>query len=413
MAAVPNYGLLSTMADGIKEGLIGFQTMAASRRSQQMQDMQAQSQGYEKDENGNYVMNDQVKDLMNQHRQLQAKQFQNENDAFDPTSKLSDSSRQMAKGYLNQIKPATPADENGEGGTPGLGDQTITDDMSKSDIDGLLQHYDKFQSGLMAKKYQADMGYQGKQLGADTSIQNTNTKAQATQNQFSQRQGLMNERIGQGDERIHNQNLSKVNSDPIATGLLTTYNNLQNSVSNFDKGGRTPQEFGELQQSLRSNLGIKGTSGVDERGETYWKSVGLSGDKVKQILFGDPVDVTNSDPKAVEMILGLAKNEMANKQTQYQAQVNKLKAGHSTFYKNHPELSQDYDATVSAGLGQMGQPSQGAGLMQPAQGGGQVGNNAPQMQGTDQMTPDVMNYAKTHNITPAQALAVKLQRAGQ
>jgi len=78
MATVPNYGLLSNMADGIREGMIGYQTMLQGQRQQQMHDMMAQQQGFSKDQNGNWVMDPQRQQEMQQQRQYLTKHYQNQ-----------------------------------------------------------------------------------------------------------------------------------------------------------------------------------------------------------------------------------------------------------------------------------------------------------------------------------------------
>lgn len=170
--------------------------------------------------------------------------------------------------------------------------------------------------------------------------------------------GQTNIRIDGQNERYsnsaHDRNLVAMAKDKPLNDLLTTRNNLVNAAKTFEEGGRSPAEFAELQQAVRSNLGIKSGSGVHERQETYWKSMGLNAQKAEQILFGKPVDVMNSSPEAVNQVLGLVRIELENKNKQATGRLGQLKAGKRTFYgkKGNEGLSEDYDSAGQAYIDQ-------------------------------------------------------------
>lgn len=303
-AGLPNYGLLDTMASGLKEGMLAYQTTQNAQRQNQLMNL---AYGVQQGQNGLEYTPQKQQELDTQ-RQLQTQQSQHQLDALDPDSDVSQNARQLAQSTGVKLK----------------GNESAAD---LKDFSGLL-------------------GQSVKNTGL---LQSAQARAQA-QNSSPMAQNRMDIQT----ERLHNQNLAKVNNDPTATQLINTTNNLQNAMSNFKNGGATPQEFNELQQAVRSNVGIKGTSGVDERSETYLKSLGISKDKLTQFLSGNPQSVMESDPNFASQIMNVANLEIGNKKQQYQAQVGKLTAGHNSFYSKHPELKADFDAAVQAGNSQMG-----------------------------------------------------------
>lgn len=316
--ATPDYGLIGGLGEGLKQGLLAYSKQKQLKRENQIQDLTA---GVTTDENGDV----QAGPGLLAKQQAQQAEYQRQQAAATPGSK-------SAQDYAAAIK--------GAGVTiPNAGD------LSEEQIQKAQSVYEA-------------------QMNREAAL----ARAQAG-NQFKQ------ERVSQGDERIHNQNLSKVNNDPTATQLVNTTNNLKNAVANYQKGGATPQEFQELQQAVRSNLGLKGTSGVDERASTYLDSLGIRADKITQFLTGDPKSVMESDPKFGDQITKLANLEIENKKGQYRDQVGKLTAGHKSFYNNHPDLKDDFEAAVGAGNVQMGVAPQG--LVQPQTASPQQGLISP------------------------------------
>ena len=169
--------------------------------------------------------------------------------------------------------------------------------------------------------------------------------------------GAGNPRLAQGDQRIHNANVTKLNSDKNLNDLFTTSNNLQNAISNFEKGGGSPQEFMELQQAVRSNTGIKGAGGISEREETYLHSLGINKDKFLQFVTGNTQSVLESDPVFAKQIIGLAKLDLGNKKTQADDLINQLSEGHKSFYNSHEDLKADYDDTIKRARSRIKVPS--------------------------------------------------------
>lgn len=150
--------------------------------------------------------------------------------------------------------------------------------------------------------------------------------------------------------QTHTAAVKAITDDSYTKQLLTSKQNLENAIQNYEKGGATPQEFAELQQAVRANLGIKGQTGVGERQESYLKSVGLSIDKVNQFLSGNPQSVLESDPAFSNQILGLARLEVANKSQQGLQQIDKNSKRYKSFYQAPGMAAHqpDFEATLDA-----------------------------------------------------------------
>lgn len=155
---------------------------------------------------------------------------------------------------------------------------------------------------------------------------------------------------------VHQKALNSVNSRPVQT-LLTGFQNLDNAINNFTKGGATAAEYNELQQAVRSNMGVKGSGGVEERAKTYANSTGINASALIQFLTGDPQSVLKSSPKLAEQIISVAKLEMENKKKQASGLLDTHAKGYKTFYKKHPDLRDDFEATKSGILNQFSSTS--------------------------------------------------------
>jgi hypothetical protein len=254
---------------------------------------------------------------------------------LDPSSPVSAAKREMYNQQTGKIAPESMAgadiDESMKMISPGI--HNI----------GLI--------GVQEKKGQTAQDIQGQK--GDTSLKAAQIAADARVKASQQGLGLREDSL---NERVHNQQLKTINNDQTLNQLQTSHNNLANAIQLFQQGGATPQEFHELQQAVRGNLGMKGGSGVGERESTYLKSLGISADSVKQFLTGNPQSVIESDPKFAEQIVNLAKMEMKNKETMAGAQLDRLKNGRSSFYQKigNEGRSQDMENTINARKAQFG-----------------------------------------------------------
>lgn len=165
-------------------------------------------------------------------------------------------------------------------------------DMSKALLDGITK--------LKAGSKTNSEGLQSSQIMALMSGMN---------NSFADRQGLADDKNA---NIMHRQVVAAIkNNKPLAT-QVSQYQNLGaalNVLANADTV--TPQQLHEAQQAIRSNIGIKGTGGVDERKETYYTSLGLNAANWMQFLTSEPQDI-KKDRKLLEHVKQLAGLEMAN-----------------------------------------------------------------------------------------------------
>lgn len=157
------------------------------------------------------------------------------------------------------------------------------------------------------------------------------------------------------DSTAHQATLRYLRNDKNLRDKLVQYQNISNALNNYASADvHTPQQFDELQQAVRANLGIKGSSGVGERERTQLNSLGLSADRIGQILTGKPADVKNADFDA--HIKNLASLEGANIKQQYSSRLNAIAAGNGSMYARRPDLASDLQEAISANAAQVAAP---------------------------------------------------------
>lgn len=154
-------------------------------------------------------------------------------------------------------------------------------------------------------------------------------------------QDVATERLDQRNMALHNQNVNKLMGDAQINKRVNQYNNLKNALANIE-GGIVPttESFNELQQSVRSNLGIKGTSVGEERASTYLTGLPMKVAELRQFLSMQPQDVRKYGGTAfLEHVTALARREMGNIQKLADKEVKGHEAGRSPLYTKHPELA--------------------------------------------------------------------------
>ena len=193
------------------------------------------------------------------------------------------------------------------------------------------------------------------------------------------RQSLIDDKADTKDRREHERVLTRISSNPNAKARLTQYQNLDNALKVItDAESLTPQQIHEFQQAVRSNLGIKGTSGVGEREETYFKTLGLNAASFQQFLTGDPANIAK-DSKLLKHFIDLARVEQKNIAKQFDKSLGAASAGHASMYARRADLKADLQDALSAqreslglvpggmvGQGLVGEPKAGAGTTSPA-----------------------------------------------
>jgi len=169
------------------------------------------------------------------------------------------------------------------------------------------------------------------ELAATKSDINASNRADVGTDLIQQRRDLMN----------HAQVVSKLKSDTLLNQRLTQYNNLSNALAIVaDAKTLTPQQIAEFQQAVRSNIGVKGTGGVDERADTQIKTLGLNSANLRQFITGDPVELAK-DSKLVHHLQDLARVEQNNISKQKNARISALSAGFKSMYQRRPDLWAD------------------------------------------------------------------------
>ena len=163
----------------------------------------------------------------------------------------------------------------------------------------------------------------------------------------SGRQDLQNQRLDFG---MHKDIVGKIKTDKVLGSRLTQFSNLQNALTAVEKPDVTPvQQVAELQQAIRKNMGIGGSSGVSERSHTYMDSVGMNAAGFQQFLTGDPVDVAKNHPELLNHIKQVARIEMEQIAKQKDSRLKTLTAGaDETVYARNPKMKRDLDSAAQA-----------------------------------------------------------------
>lgn len=300
MADTNNYGLLNNITQGIREGMIQYQTVRNQNRQNQLYNL---AHGIQEGENGLELTPEMQQQKQAERGLLQSKYAESQRALReeDPTSKESTALRDFISAQTGKDVPSN---------------------VSGAQLKGA---YGLMGTGMKTEQMAAALG--ARQANQDRSFELRNDSMVL---------------------KNHGQALKSITEDKQLSPLLQSYQNLENAKQNFMKGGATPQEFSELQQAVRSNAGIKGTSGVGERTETYLHSLGINKDKFMQFVTGDPQSVIKSDPEFAKQILGLVELEQENKKKQAVAQIDKKATGFKTFY-NRPGMDdyrQDFQNTI-------------------------------------------------------------------
>lgn len=159
------------------------------------------------------------------------------------------------------------------------------------------------------------------------------------------------------DQSVHQKVLAKLKGDTVLSQRLSQYGNLTNALSVIaDAKSLTPQQISEFQQSVRSNLGIKGVGGVDEREKTYINTLGLTFERWAQFLTGDPASISK-DSNLVQHFIDLANLERKSIGGIMDKRISALAAGNASVYKRRPDLKSDLIGVTEALKSQYQEPA--------------------------------------------------------
>jgi len=200
----------------------------------------------------------------------------------------------------------------------------------------------------------------------------------------------------------HQKNIAALKKDPNLTARLNQMNNLGAALNNLSNAEHlTPQQFDEAQQAIRANLGIKGSSGIGERDKTQLNDLGLNADRWAQFLTGKPADIDKNDPM-LGHIKDLARLEQDNINKQVNSRISAVTGGNDWLYSDpkYKKYKDSLDSLIGATKNQFNVPSGGL-IKQPGLISGA---------GAQSFTPDVIEYAVEHGITPELANQIKIGR---
>ncbi len=199
------------------------------------------------------------------------------------------------------------------------------------------------------------------------------TAAQIGLNRNERADENINIRKDTQDRREHERVLTRLNANPQARQKLGQYLGLDNALSIITEADHlTPETIHEFQQTLRSNMGMKGQGGVGEREETYFKSLSLNAARMGEFLTGDPATLAK-DQAFVTHLKQMAEIEKKNISNQFDRSLNAASSGHGSMYRRRDDLKQDLMDAISAQKDQMQVPPQSVppqgGLVKPEQEG--------------------------------------------
>lgn len=163
--------------------------------------------------------------------------------------------------------------------------------------------------------------------------------------QLANRQTLMQ---GRQDFQEHQNVLKSIDNDKTNVQRIQNYSNLGNALTNFTNMDiRSPANLAELEQTIRTSLGVKGTGGVEERDKTFLKSFERDLITAKQYWESNPQDVKGIE-STVQHLKQVAQNEQNNFRSQVAQRTQALIAGHESLYKRNPELWGDLQNKINS-----------------------------------------------------------------
>ncbi len=205
-----------------------------------------------------------------------------------------------------------------------------------------------------------------KQMEAKAAAQASAAAMRTASNQNAQE--IAKDRLDRAD---HNGVLRRLAQNSNIKARVSQYQNLDNALSTIVQADHvTPQQVMEFQQAVRSNLGIKGTSGIGEREETYFKTAGMNAAAWKQFMTGDPAELSKNS-NLMNHFKQLASIEQGNIKKQFHNSLIAATGGHKSMYARREDLAGDLEDALTGQEGQLvsQNPAEPArGLVQPEQG---------------------------------------------
>lgn len=159
------------------------------------------------------------------------------------------------------------------------------------------------------------------------------------------------------DFQEHQNVLKSIDQDKTNTQRLANYSNLSSALTNFTNATvRSPNQLAELEQTIRNSLGTKGPGGVDERDQTYLKTLERSIIQARQYWSSNPADVKGIQ-STIDHLKELAANEQGNFRNQVSTRWKALVGGHESLYERNPHLAEDLQNKINAASSQFAAPT--------------------------------------------------------
>lgn len=366
-----NYGLLNDFAQGIKEGLIGYQTIQKNKRDQQQFDLM---HGTRTNEAGDLEFDPQVKQQMDIQRRAAVLKGQRDLSGEDPMSQDSQDKRALGRGLLKRSIPGMSDEEI---------NKLIPDTMSGNEIMG--------ENGLIGKAITSGFGMQGQQIRASGIKGLTGVK----QDQLEETKNKNAGAVGQEFEK-----------DPIIKMSKTNLNALTRSMNILENPNKpvTAKDFNLAQTDYINAVAAGGaaTEGkihreLPETLVTKWnelkQKIGENDDLRKSPAGKELIDLLRQSIRMVRDDISSAISEQA------------LNLHDSNKFSTNDKVKQ----TIKDKL-----KTYNPKAYQQIYGGesGSSGLLKPQQEAVSEITPDVVAYAKSHGISEDAALALKKQRTG-
>ncbi len=155
---------------------------------------------------------------------------------------------------------------------------------------------------------------------------------------------LLGNRTG---DLIHTRVINAIQQDKQLKDLAQSQNNLTSAATNYDGAKiKTVAQFHDLQNSVRSNLGIKGTTTGPERDKMMMDSFGNNWRNAKQYIYGKPEDGSKQMHEMADHLMNLIQMQQQANQQKANARLETLVSGRGDFY-NRPENEKKRDGLES------------------------------------------------------------------
>ncbi len=355
-----DYGLLGGIGQGLQQGLLMYQKTKQLNRENQIQNL---TSGVQQDADGNLSLTP-LKQQQQQMQQTQADEFGKSHDA---TTQQSQDSRSFHRQALAKAVPGIDVMK------------AIPDTMSKADLES--------ESSPIKGLIQGGFGMQGNQARA----------------------AGMNGRVLLGQDNQAEAAVQKVHKDPLIVQMRGQANNIDKGLNLLSDPKNPPSmtAMNEVAQDMAAALsGNKGVASDFKVKAVSTPTIEGKMQELKAYMSSDPNQPAPPDVVAFWKDMGTRLQGAYDRQMGQRA--NNLTQGSKTAFAHNPNAAnamQEAAATYKSGKWR----EDGIDSSQDT-----TSQIAPGQPGAtnQQYTPDVLDYAKTHNITPDQANAIKAQRTG-